>query len=103
MHNNGGLVICQVRRIARAGSLDPKAVRIPGILVDVLVVDPNQSQSYALEGQPVDNFAAGQLKFPEGQLPIHPLTERKVIVRRSLMEARPGDIGNKMCIRDRLW
>ena len=94
VHNNGGLVICQVRRIARAGSLDPKAVRIPGILVDVLVVDPNQSQSYALEGQPVDNFAAGQLKFPEGQLPIHPLTERKVIVRRSLMEARPGDIGN---------
>ncbi|ATW24010.1 acyl CoA:acetate/3-ketoacid CoA transferase [Candidatus Formimonas warabiya] len=94
VHNNGGLVVVQVRRLVKEGTLNPKHVRIPGILVDAVVVDPYQSQSYALKGQPIDNFAAGDLKKPEDGVPPHPLTERKVIVRRSLMEAKPGDIGN---------
>ncbi len=33
-HNNGGVVIAQVKYLAEGGSLSPQAVQVPGILVD---------------------------------------------------------------------
>jgi propionate CoA-transferase len=38
VHNAGGLVIVQVERVADSGSLSPREVKIPGILVDCVVV-----------------------------------------------------------------
>jgi len=49
VHNNGGLVVVQVERVVKAGQLDSKLVKIPGIYVDAVVEcpadDPHQSQS----------------------------------------------------------
>ncbi len=42
----GGIVIVQVKRMARRGTLPAKQVKIPGILVDLVVVEPNQRQTY---------------------------------------------------------
>ena len=36
----GGIVIAQVKRMALRGTLPPKQVKIPGMLVDLIVVDP---------------------------------------------------------------
>ncbi|AEE91957.1 Acetate CoA-transferase YdiF [Tepidanaerobacter acetatoxydans Re1] len=89
--NSGGKVICQVKHIAKAGTLNPKDVKIPGILVDAVVQDKGQWQTS--EGEFNPGFS-GQVKIPLGQLNPMPLNQRKVIARRAAMELFPGAVVN---------
>lgn len=87
----GGIVIVQVKRMARRGTLPAKQVRIPGILVDFVVVDPEQRQTYATHYDP---SYSGELRIPIGDIKSLPFGPRKVIVRRAAMELFPGAICN---------
>ncbi len=87
----GGIVIVQVKRLAKRDTLPPKAVKIPGILVDYVVVDPEQRQTYATDYSP---SYAGELRVPEDTLRPLPFGPRKVIARRAAMELIPGAICN---------
>jgi propionate CoA-transferase len=87
----GGVVVVQVKRMARRGTLNAKDVRIPGILVDFVVVDPNQRQTYATDYDP---SYSGELRIPIGDIKPLPFGQRKVIVRRAAMELFPGAICN---------
>ncbi len=87
----GGIVIAQVERMAQRGSLPAKAVKIPGMLVDLVVLDPHQRQTYLTEYSPA---YAGELRVPLSDIPPLPLDERKVIARRAAMELVPGAICN---------
>jgi propionate CoA-transferase len=87
----GGLVIVQVKRMAKRGTLSPKAVKIPGILVDLVVVDPDQRQTYEVEYSP---SYAGELRMPLSDIPKLPLDARKIIARRAALELYPGAICN---------
>ncbi len=87
----GGKVIVQVKRLAKRGMLPPKNVTIPGILVDYIVVDPLQRQTYATDYSP---SYAGELRVPLEQLRALPFSERKIIARRAAMEIVPGAICN---------
>ena len=58
---NGGIVIVQVKRMAQRGTLPAKTVKIPGILVDYVVVDPDQRQTYATDYSPA---YAGEFRVP---------------------------------------
>lgn len=91
VHNHGGKVICQVQKVVKAGTLHPKNVRIPGYLVDALVVVPDQRQLY---GAPTNRFMSGDYIEDLDIVVPTPLTERKVIARRGVMEIKPGDVGN---------
>jgi acetate CoA-transferase len=90
-HNNGGLVICQVQRLVKARTLHPKSVKIPGYLVDVVVVVLDQPQLYSGS---VNRFFSGDFVLDTGSVIPLPLNERKVIARRALMEVSPGNVGN---------
>ena len=93
----GGLVIVQVKRLAAAGSIPAKLVKIPGMLVDVVVVDPQQQQTYQTDYDPA---FAGELKIPLDSFPRLPLDERKIVARRCAMELAAGaicNIGSGIC------
>ncbi len=88
---NGGLVIVQVKRMAKRGTLPPKQVKIPGILVDLVIVVPDQRQTYLTDYSP---SYAGELRIPLSDVPVLPLDARKVIARRAALELFPGAICN---------
>ncbi|WMS40959.1 CoA-transferase [Acuticoccus sp. MNP-M23] len=88
---NGGIVVVQVKRMAKRGTLPPKSVKIPGILVDYIVVDPEQRQTYATDYSP---SYAGELRVPMDGLKRLPFNARKIIARRAAMELVPNAICN---------
>jgi propionate CoA-transferase len=87
----GGIVVVQVKRMARRNTLSAKSVRIPGILVDFVVVEPEQRQTYVTYYDP---SYSGELRIPTGDIKPLPFGPRKVIVRRAAMELFPGAICN---------
>ena len=91
VHNAGGTVICQVKRLARRGTLHPQMVRIPGFLVDAFVVDPDQWQNYAT---PYDPSLSGEITRPLATIRPQSLSERRVIARRAALELIPGAVIN---------
>ena len=74
-----------------AARCPPKQVKIPGILVDFVVVDPEQRQTYATYYDP---SYSGELRIPVDDIKPLPFGPRKVIVRRAAMELFPGAICN---------
>ena len=62
----GGIVIVQVARLAQRGSLPARQVKIPGMLVDLVVVDPGQRQTYQMDYSPA---YAGELRVPLSEIP----------------------------------
>lgn len=91
----GGQVICQVKQVVKAGSISPKEVVVPGVLVDAVVVcdDPinNHRQTSSWYYDP---SYCGQALAPESKADPIPLTVRKVIGRRAMMELEPDVIIN---------
>lgn len=86
---SGGTVIAQVRRIVPRGHIAPHAVKVPGILVDVVVEHPGQWQTTAHRYQP---SAVGHERLDLATLPPRPLDADKIALRRALMAARPGEV-----------
>ncbi|HEY0292536.1 MAG TPA: malonate decarboxylase subunit alpha [Hansschlegelia sp.] len=83
--NNGGIVIAQVERIVDDGFLLPKDVRVPGILVDcVVVAEPEQHRmNYGVQFNPA---LAGQIRVPVTGIARMKLDARKIIARRAAFE-----------------
>ena len=92
VHNNGGIVMMQVQKMVKKATLHPKSVRIPGYLVDIVVVDPDQTQLYG--GAPVNRFISGDFTLDDSTKLSLPLNQRKLVARRALFEMRKGAVGN---------
>lgn len=92
--NSGGIVIAQVEHVVKANSLHPKQVKVPGILVDYIVVATKPENHWQTEGLYFSPVFAGDIKVPLNAIPELPLDERKIIARRAAMELIPGAVVN---------
>ena len=86
-HNNGGIVIAQVKRLAKNGSLRPHDVQVAGILVDVIVEAPDQLQTTATQYDPA---ISGELIRPLSTFSTPEFSVSKVIARRVAQELKDG-------------
>ncbi|MCX7782005.1 MAG: malonate decarboxylase subunit alpha, partial [Negativicutes bacterium] len=93
-HNSGGIVIVQVERVVANGSLKPMQVKIPGIIVDYIVVAENAAQHMQTFAEQYNPAYSGEIRVPLSAIPPMPLDERKVIARRAAMELIPNAIVN---------
>ena len=93
-HNSGGIVIVQVERIAERGSLNPRQVKIPGILVDCVVVAEKPEYHQQTFGEPYNPAFSGEIRVPMSSIPSMELSERKIIARRAALELKPNNVVN---------
>jgi len=91
--NSNGFVIVQVERIADRGTLNARHVKIPGILVDCVVVarPENHWQTF---GEPYNPAFSCEIKIPMQAIPPLEMSARKIIVRRAAFELKPNSIVN---------
>jgi propionate CoA-transferase len=91
--NSNGFVIVQVERIAGRGTLNARQVKIPGLLVDCVVVakPENHWQTFATHYNP--SFSC-ETKVPVESLEPMKLDERKIIARRAAFELKPNGVVN---------
>ncbi|MGC1563358.1 MAG: acyl CoA:acetate/3-ketoacid CoA transferase [Bradyrhizobium sp.] len=92
-HNSGGLVIAQVERVAESGTLNPRQVKIPGILVDCVVVSrpENHWQTFGTQYNPA---FASEIRVRATSLPPLQMNERKIISRRAAFELKANSVVN---------
>lgn len=90
---NGGIVIAQVERVAVRGTLHPQMVKVPGILVDYIVVAKPEYHWQTNECA-YDPSLCGIVRRPLDSLPAMEMSERKIIARRGAMELVPDAVVN---------
>ena len=93
-HNSGGIVIAQVERIAERGTLSPRQVKIPGVLVDCVVVAEKPEYHMQTFIEQYSAAFAGEIKVPMSAIAPMPMSERKIIARRAAMELSANAVVN---------
>eukprot|EP00727_Mastigamoeba_balamuthi_P000495 m51a1_g10442 putative coenzyme a transferase (538) ;mRNA; f:29093-31241 len=93
-HNSGGIVIVQVERVVEAGTLNARTVKIPGVLVDYVVVssDPEYHRQTLNEhfNPAYSCHSRGDSKVAKTMQ----LDDRKIISRRAAFALQPNILVN---------
>ncbi len=92
--NSGGIVIAQVERIAERHTLPSRHVKIPGILVDCVVVAEKPEYHMQTFVEQYSPAFSGEIRVPASMIPAMPMSERKIIARRAAFELKPNSVVN---------
>ena len=93
-HNSGGIVIAQVERLADAHSLSPRQVKVPGVLVDCVVLAEKPEYHPQTFATPYSAAFAGEFRVPVTSVEPMKVSARKVIARRAALELQPNAVVN---------
>ncbi|MGW8194210.1 MAG: acyl CoA:acetate/3-ketoacid CoA transferase [Desulforhopalus sp.] len=91
--NSGGFVIVQVERIGDRGTLNARQVKIPGILVDCVVLSKPEHH-YQTFAEIYNPAYSCEIKVPTQSVESIPLSDRKIIARRAAFELQANSIVN---------
>lgn len=91
--NSGGIVIIQVEKVVKGGTLDPRLVKIPGIYVDAVVIANKEDQEQSM-GQDYEPGISGEAKVIIDNPKPLPLSAKKIIGRRAAMELEENAVVN---------
>src|SRR5215472_3868281 len=94
VRNSRGIVIVQVERIAESGSLKPRQVKIPGSMVDCVVVAERPEHHWQTFATPYSPAFSGEMRVPMTTIPPMEMSERKIIARRAALELKPNSVVN---------
>ena len=94
VHNSGGKVLVQVERLAERGTLHPRQVKIPAVLVDYVILTERPEYHMQTFVDPYNPAYSGELRVPMSAMEKMEMTERKIIARRAAMELRPNCVVN---------
>jgi propionate CoA-transferase len=84
----------QVEKVVKAGTLDPKLVKIPGIFVDIIVTASKPQYHMQTFGEQYNPSYSGEVTIPLNHVMPMDMSERKVICRRAAKEITNGSIIN---------
>ncbi len=91
-HNSGGVVLAQAQHQVERGELQPRSVTVPGVMIDALILAPDQPQTHLGDGY--DDSLSGTGQRPEAGLDMAPEPPptgvRRIIASRAADELAPG-------------
>jgi len=93
-HNSGGIVIAQVERVAERGTLNARQVKIPGVLVNCVVVAEKPEYHMQTFAEAYNPAYSGELRVPASAIAAMPMSERKIIARRAALELQANAVVN---------
>jgi len=91
--NSHGLVIVQVERVAERGTLNARQVKIPGVMVDCVVVAAAEHHHQTF-GTAYNAAYACELRLPQSHLTPFYMCLRKIMARRAALELRANSVVN---------
>jgi len=92
--NSGGIVIAQVERLADSHALSSRQVKVPGVLVDCVVLAEQPEYHQQTFAEPYSAAFAGELRVPAASVIPMAAGPRKIIARRAALELRPNAVVN---------
>ncbi|MGI9421192.1 MAG: acyl CoA:acetate/3-ketoacid CoA transferase [Geminicoccaceae bacterium] len=93
-HNSGGVVLAQAQNRVARGALPPRSVTVPGILIDAVLIDPDQPQTHQGPGYDDSLFDRGLNAETEAAAEPLPTGIRRVIASRAAAELEAGNSVN---------
>ncbi len=93
-HNSGGIVIAQVERLVERNTLNPRQVKVPGVLVDAVVVASDPAYHMQTFSEAYNPAYSGEIRVPISLMPPMPMGARKLIARRAALELHANHVVN---------
>ncbi len=90
-HNSGGKVLAQARTAVAPGAMPARSVRVPGAMVDAVLIEPAQAQSYA---EVYDPSLSGERQGVVPADAVRDYSIRQVVARRAADELRDDAVIN---------